>query len=207
MSSNLNPEFGREDVKVHSRKPLHEGYLRVEELMLSHRLFAGGDSGPFRRELIVRPRGVGLLLYDPPRRRAVLVRQFRVGMIDEGRSPWLLELVAGMVDPGEDPIAVARRECREESGLEPAELIPICQYYNSPGVGNEHISLFCGRVDSSAAGGIHGLAGENEDIEVVVMAFDDLVAAVEDGRINNAMTIIAVQWLRLRHGELLRRWG
>ena len=207
MFSNLNPQFGREHVKVISRKPLHAGYIRIDELILRHRLFAGGESEAFRRELIVRPRGVGVLLYDPARREAVLARQFRVGMIDESRSPWMLELVAGMVEEGEDPLQVAHRESREESGIEPVQVARICDYYNSPGVGNERISLFCGRVDASAAGGIHGLDEEHEDIEVVTVPYDDLVAAVEDGQINNAMTIIAVQWLRIHHEELLRNWG
>ncbi len=207
MSKNLHPPFGHEHVKVLSRKPLHAGYIRVDELVLRHRLFAGGDSEPFRRELIVRPRGVGVLLYDPERREAVLVRQFRVGMIDEPRSPWMLELIAGMVDEGEGPLQVAHRESREESGIEPVNVVRICDYYNSPGVGNERITLFCGQVDASAAGGIHGLAAENEDIEVVVVPYDELVAAVESGLINNAMTIIAVQWLQLHESEMYRLFG
>ena len=207
MTNKLQPDFGRGDVGVLSRKPLHAGYIRIDELVLRHRLFGGGESGEVRRELIVRPRGVGILLYDPVRREAVLVRQFRVGMIDEYRSPWMLELVAGMVDGDEDPLQVARRESREESDMEPVKVMQICDYYNSPGVGNERITLFCGRVDASAAGGIHGLAAENEDIEVVVVPYDDLVAAVESGLINNAMTIIAVQWLQLHESEMDRLFG
>ena len=202
MTHKLQAKFGRRDVDVLSRRTLHGGYIRVDELLLRHRLFGGGESGEIRRELIVRPRGVGILLYDPGRREAVLVRQFRVGMIDEERGPWMLELVAGMVDGGEDPLQVARRESREESDIDPVKVIRICDYYNSPGVGNERITLFCGQVDASTAGGIHGLATENEDIEVVVVPCDDLVAAVESGLINNAMTIIAVQWLQLHESEL-----
>jgi len=197
-----HPEFDREHVEILSRKPLHTGYIRVDELILRHRLFAGGVSAPFRRERITRPRGVGILLYDPDRREAVLVRQFRIGMIDEPRSPWMLELVAGMVDAGEEPGQVARRESREESGVDPARVVPICDYYLSPGVGNEHITLFCGRVDASRAGGIHGLETENEDIQVVVIPYDELVEAVETGLINNAMTIIAIQWLQLHRNEI-----
>ena len=207
MPTNFHPQFGHEHVRILSRKPLHAGYIRVDELILRHRLFGGGDSESFRRELIVRPRGVGVLLYDPDRREAVLVRQFRVGMIDEARSPWMLELIAGMVDEGEEPMQVAKRESREESGMEPVDVVRICDYYNSPGVSNEHISLYCGRVDASQAGGIHGLAEEHEDIEVVVVPYNDLITAVEDGHINNAMTIIAVQWLQIHHNDLLRFWG
>ena len=202
MTNKLRPKFGREDFRILSRGSLHAGYIRVDELILRHRLFAGGDSEPFRRELITRPRGVGILLYDPDRREAVLVRQFRIGMIDEERSPWMLELVAGMVDEGEAPLQVARRESREESGIDPVGVVQICDYYLSPGVGNERITLFCGRVDAGSAGGIHGLAAENEDIEVVVVPYDELVEAVETGLIDNAMTIIAVQWLQLHHDEL-----
>ncbi len=207
MIHKLRSKFGLGDVGVLSRRTLHGGYIRVDELVLRHRLFGGGESGEVRRELIVRPRGVGILLYDPVRREAVLVRQFRVGMIDEYRSPWMLELVAGMVDGDDDPLQVARRESREESDMDPVKVIQICDYYNSPGVGNERITLFCGQVDASAAGGIHGLAAENEDIEVVVVPYDELVAAVESGLINNAMTIIAVQWLQLHESEMDRLFG
>jgi len=198
----LQPEFGREHVEILSRKPLHNGYIRVDELTLRHRLFAGGDSEPFRRELITRPRGAGILLYDPDRREAVPARQFRTGMIHEERSPRMLELVPGLFAAREVPLGVARRESREEAGIEPAHVVPICDYYLSPGVGNERITLFCGRVDASRAGGIHGLEAENEDIEVVVVPRDELIEAVETGLINNAMTIIAVQWLQLHQHEI-----
>ena len=158
------------------------------------------------RELILRPRAVGVLLFDPVRQQVVLVRQIRVGMLDEGQHPWLLELVAGMVESGEEPIEVAARESLEEANTKPQDLLQICEYYNSPGISNERITLFCGRVDATQAGGIFGLDAEHEDIEVVVLSLADALAKVASGEINNAMSIIALQWLQLNQPMLEESW-
>jgi len=158
------------------------------------------------RELILRPRAVGVLLFDPAQQQVVLVRQIRVGMLDEGQNPWLLELVAGMVESGEEPIEVAARESLEEANTKPQDLLQICEYYNSPGISNERITLFCGRVDATQAGGIFGLDAEHEDIEVVVLSLADALAKVASGEINNAMSIIALQWLQLNRPMLEESW-
>jgi len=158
------------------------------------------------RELILRPRAVGVLLFDPAQQQVVLVRQIRVGMLDEGQNPWLLELVAGMVESGEEPIEVAARESLEEANTNPQDLLQICEYYNSPGISNERITLFCGRVDATQAGGIFGLDAEHEDIEVVVLSLADALAKVASGEINNAMSIIALQWLQLNQPMLEESW-
>ena len=158
------------------------------------------------RELILRPRAVGVLLFDPAQQQVVLVRQIRVGMLDEGQNPWLLELVAGMVESGEEPIQVAARESLEEANTKPQDLLQICEYYNSPGISNERITLFCGRVDATQAGGIFGLDAEHEDIEVVVLSLAEALAKVASGEINNAMSIIALQWLQLNQPMLEESW-
>ena len=158
------------------------------------------------RELILRPRAVGVLLFDPAQQQVVLVRQIRVGMLDEGQNPWLLELVAGMVESGEEPIEVAARESLEEANTKPQDLLQICEYYNSPGISNERITLFCGRVDATQAGGIFGLDAEHEDIEVVVLSLAAALAKVASGEINNAMSIIALQWLQLNQPMLEESW-
>ena len=158
------------------------------------------------RELILRPRAVGVLLFDPAQQQVVLVRQIRVGMLDEGQNPWLLELVAGMVESGEEPIEVAARESLEEANTKPQDLLQICEYYNSPGISNERITLFCGRVDATQAGGSFGLDAEHEDIEVVVLSLADALAKVASGEINNAMSIIALQWLQLNQPMLEESW-
>jgi ADP-ribose pyrophosphatase len=193
-------------IEVDQRETLFDSFLRVDRLKLRHSLFAGGWSELMTRELILRPRAVGVLLFDPAQQQVVLVRQIRVGMLDEGQNPWLLELVAGMVESGEEPIEVAARESLEEANTKPQDLLQICEYYNSPGISNERITLFCGRVDAAQAGGIFGLDAEHEDIEVVVLSLADALAKVASGEINNAMSIIALQWLQLNQPMLEESW-
>lgn len=193
-------------IEVDHRETLFDSFLRVDMLKLRHSLFAGGWSEVMTRELLLRPRAVGVLLFDPVQQQVVLVRQIRVGMLDEGQHPWLLELVAGMVESGEEPIEVAARESLEEANTKPQDLLQICEYYNSPGISNERITLFCGRVDATQAGGIFGLDAEHEDIEVVVLSLADALAKVASGEINNAMSIIALQWLQLNQPMLEESW-
>lgn len=193
-------------VEVEARETALDTFLRVDRLRLRHELFGGGFSDTMTRELLLRPRAVGVLLFDPVLEKVVLVRQIRIGMLDEGQDPWLLELVAGMVEPGEQPQEVAARESLEEADLAPQNLVQISAYYNSPGISNERITLFCGRVDSAGAGGVFGLADEHEDIEVVVLDVEEAVSLVEAGKIHNAMTIIALQWLQLHRRELEASW-
>ncbi len=193
-------------IEVDQRETLFDSFLRVDRLKLRHSLFAGGWSELMTRELILRPRVIGVLLFDPAQQQVVLVRQIRVGMLDEGQNPWLLELVAGMVESGEEPIEVAARESLEEANTKPQDLLQICEYYNSPGISNERITLFCGRVDATQAGGIFGLDAEHEDIEVVVLSLADALAKVASGEINNAMSIIALQWLQLNQPMLEESW-
>ena len=193
-------------IEVDQRETLFDSFLRVDRLKLRHSLFAGGWSELMTRELILRPCAVGVLLFDPAQQQVVLVRQIRVGMLDEGQKPWLLELVAGMVESGEEPIEVAARESLEEANTKPQDLLQICEYYNSPGISNERITLFCGRVDATQAGGIFGLDAEHEDIEVVVLSLADALAKVASGEINNAMSIIALQWLQLNQPMLEESW-
>ncbi|HLT63637.1 MAG TPA: NUDIX domain-containing protein [Pseudohongiella sp.] len=202
--SGYDPVYTHGDFEVVERKRVFQGFFAVDQLSLRHRLYAGGWSNTFTRELFVRGQAAGVLLYDPARDNVVMVEQFRVGMIDaatpEGKaqSPWALELVAGMVASDESPAEMALREVAEETGLEISSAEFVCQYYNSPGGSDECISIFYAEVDSSQAEGIHGLPDENEDIRAVVLPREDAMKAMREGHINNAMAIIALQWLQIK---------
>lgn len=197
------------DVEIISRSLAHDGFLRIEHVQLRHRLFSGAWSEVFMRELQLKDPAVGVLLFDPDSDTVLLVRQFRIGMFGAAsnvESSWPLEIVAGMVASGEQYEEVALRETKEESNCVPTDLIKICEYYNSPGGSNEKIILFCGRFDSRNAGGVYGLSEEHEDIEVQVLNYSDAMGLIDNGEINNAMTIIALQWLRLHRKQLLDSW-
>ncbi|UZK04620.1 NUDIX domain-containing protein [Venatoribacter cucullus] len=201
-SVKLTPLFTRQDTEVISQEVLYQGFFRMEKLQLRHRTFAGGWTPVFTRELFERGQAVCVLLYDPARDCVVLTEQFRAGALGDERSPWLLELVAGMVEPGEQYEQVARREALEEAGCAVGQLLPICGYWVSPGGTSEWVQLYCALIDSAPLGGLHGLDEEQEDIRLVTLSFTEAWQALQQGIINNAATIMALQWLKIQHHSL-----
>ena len=189
--------YNQSDVRIELRERAYRGFIPIDVLHLKHRLFSGGWSETMRRELAVRPAAVGVLLYDPQSENLVMVKQFRTGILGADQSPWMLEIVAGLSDQGEEPLDVVKREALEEAGCEITEAIPICEYFNSPGWCDEKINLYCAVVDSDSLQGIHGLDEEHEDILIVTIPLQDAVKMTVNGEINNAMSIIAIQWLKL----------
>ncbi|MEH6650786.1 MAG: NUDIX domain-containing protein [Motiliproteus sp.] len=200
--SEFSPAFDQTDVELLQRERAFDGFFKLDRLQLRHALFDGGWSEPITRELFVRDDAVCVLPYDPGADAVLLIEQFRVGALDDQRSPWLLELVAGIVEPGETPADVAHREADEEAGAKLLALEPICHYHVSPGGSNETIHLLCGLIDSRGLGGHYGLAHEGEDIRAMVVSREQAYRAVTDGTINNAATIMALQWLQLNHLRL-----
>lgn len=188
--------FSKDDVEVLERREIYHGFFRMEEVLLRHRTFDGGWTTPYTRELFIRGDAVGVLLHDPVHRLVGLVQQFRIGAINEPNGPWLYELVAGMLEPGEAPEQVARRELMEEAGIHECELEPICQYLVSPGGCDEKLYLFYGATDLTEAGGQYGLAGEHEDIFFHVFTEQEIFTAFQNGHFNNAATLIALMWLQ-----------
>lgn len=186
----------------------YDGFFRMEKYRLRHELFRGGWSPDITRECLERGHAVAVLLYDPDHDQVVLLEQFRVGALEFPGGPWLLEIVAGIMDdPTETAEEVARRETVEEAGCELLDLIPICHYLVSPGGASESIRLFCGRVDASGISGLSGLAEEHEDIRLHVVPRAEALDLLKAGRINSAAPIIALQWLELNRLKLLERWG
>ncbi|OAH97917.1 NUDIX domain-containing protein [Methylomonas methanica] len=186
---------------------VYEGFFRLEQYTLKHTLFNGGWSQPLKRELFRRGNCVAVLLYDPDRDEVVLIEQFRVGAVLQPERAWLLEIVAGAIEEGETAEEVAYREAREEAGCEIQELIEIKQFFTTPGGSSEWITLFCGRVDSSQVGGIHGLDEEDEDIRVTAVKFDEVFQMLEDDKIESGIPIIAIQWLYIHRQKLRSQWS
>jgi len=191
--------YMRKDVEVLGREQVFRGFFSMLKLTLRHKLFSGEWSEPIVRELFERGSCVGVLLYDPQHELLALAEQFRVGALADENSPWLYEVVAGMVEPGEELEEVARRESFEEAGLTPDRLLPICDYWVSPGGTNERMYLFCALLDLSKAGGIYGLDHEAEDIKLHIMPRAEAFARLDEGQCNNAATTISLMWLRMNH--------
>lgn len=196
-------------IEILDRKTAYQGFFRIDRYRLRHRLYAGGWSGELTREVFERGHAVGVLLYDPARDALVLIEQFRLAAHLVGLPAWQLEIVAGIIDrAGESAPDVVRREAKEEAGLTiDGEVLPIHRYLTSPGGSTETVALYCGRVDSRDAGGIHGLADEHEDIKVMVKSFDETMALVRADKIDNGFTLVALYWLAANRERLRRSWG
>ena len=196
----------KDDVLVEQRERCFQGFYRLDRLQLKHRLFAGNMGSTISRELFVRPDAVCVVPYDPQTDSVVLIEQFRVGALDKSPEPWLLEIVAGLIDTNEQPEEVARREAREEADLELDEMLPVMTYYPSPGGSDERVYLYVGRCSTVGVGGVFGVEEEGEDIRVHVWPLADALKAVQDGRIDNAASIIALQWLALNKEQVKTDW-
>ncbi|MCG4452254.1 NUDIX domain-containing protein [Pseudomonas sp. MMS21-TM103] len=205
MTDTFKP--GPDAVQIIEREACFRGFYSLDRLRLRHVQFSGEMGPVLSRELFIRHDAVCVLPYDPQRDEVVLIEQFRVGAMGKSASPWLLELVAGLIDTDEQPEEVALREAVEEANLALTSLWPISEYFPSPGGSNERVYLYLGRCNSLGAGGVHGLADEGEDIRVHVLPLEDALDAVKDGRINNAASIIALQWLALNRAEVRGLWS
>lgn len=203
---NLPVTFAKNDVEIIARETLYSGFFSMELYRFRHRLFNGEMSGEIRREIFERGHAAVLLPFDPVRDEVVLVEQIRIAAYDVSVSPWLLEMVAGMIEEGESVENVARREALEEAGLVVGRTKPVLSYLASPGGTSERLSIMVGEVDATTAEGIHGLADENEDIRVHVVSREQAYQWVEEGKIDNAASVIALQWLQLHYQTLRNEW-
>ncbi|WLT06276.1 ADP-ribose diphosphatase [Gilliamella apis] len=199
--------FNKKNVFNLTKRILYKGFFSLFEYRFQYRKFDGSVSEMVSREILERGHAVVLLAYDDKRDEVVLIEQIRIAAIDTQASPWILELIAGMMDhDNESTEEVARREAMEEAGIVIGQCKPIISYLASPGGLTEQLHILVGQVDSSTAKGVHGLAEENEDIKVHVVSREQAYKWVEEGVINNAASIIALQWLQLNHLTLKNEW-
>jgi nudix-type nucleoside diphosphatase (YffH/AdpP family) len=178
-------------------KTLHEGWGRL--LALRIRL---PDGEIIKREVEDHGAAVCVLPYDPERRVAILVRQFRAAVFHASGAAEVLEAPAGMLDE-DDPADCARREAFEEVGLTLTALEPAGAVWTMPGISTEFMHLYLapyGPGDRTGAGG--GVAGEHENITIVEMKLSDLAAMAERGDLLDLKTLALVQTLRLRRPGL-----
>ena len=140
-----------------------------------------------------RGHAVGVLPYDPVLQEFVLIEQVRIGALATSSSPWLIEIIAGMIDEGETQESVCHRESMEEAGITLDKLTKALSYLSSPGGTTERLHIFIAKTDASQAHGIHGLDSESEDIKVHRIKENTALEWLENGHIDNAAAVIALQ--------------
>lgn len=192
------------DVRPAERREPYAHYFSVEEYDLSWRRFDGSFGAPETRAVFLAGDAATVMPYDPVRDRVLLVEQFRPGPWARGDlQPWLLEPVAGRIDPGETPQSTAIREAREEAGVELGELIEVARYYSSPGGVGEFIFAYVAIADlPDGTARTAGLPEEGEDIRGHLLGFEELMALVASGESGNAPLVVSAWWLALNRERL-----
>lgn len=200
-------QYQYKDLHIIKKETVYKGHFELQKITFRHKLFSGEMSGDVVRELLIKGEAAALIAYDPKLDNVVLVEQVRIGAYEatQKKSPWLLELVAGMVDKGnEEPAEVAIREAKEEAGLDMSDVQHALSVWDSPGGQLERLHLFLGLIDSSKvkSGEVHGLLEEeNEDILVHVVSREQAYQWVEEGKIDNVIAVIGLQWLQLNYNK------
>ena len=168
----------------------YQGYLRIEEQ------FVMTDSGNVvSREVLTPKNAVAALVYDTLKKKFIFVNQFRCGSNSD-----ILEVVAGTLDkPNEDKEDAINREIFEEIGYETDHIEMISEFFVSPGISSEKISLFYCEVSKKTGQG-GGLESENEDIDIVEFSYDEMLSE----NFMDAKTIIAINWLVKKSSIYLR---
>ena len=185
--------------KIIDKKNLYDGFFKMNEVTLKYRKYDGNWSNNIKRELFGGAQVAAVLPYDPVSKEIILIQQFRPGTISKDIDHYLDEIVAGIIDEGESPEIAAKRECLEETGCEVKRLIPIQGYFPAPGSSESFYHLFLGEVKSFKGSKIQGLENENEDIFVKCFKINEVRKKMEDGKILNGLTLIALQWFFLKY--------
>lgn len=164
--------------------------LRVDEVRL--------PTGATARREVVEHRGAVALVAVLPGPSVILVRQWRHAIGGE-----LLEIPAGTLDEGEDPLDCARRELAEETGYTAENIDPVASFWSAPGFLTERMHVFLATGLSAAA----GEADKDEIIRTHVVPWDEAVAMCLDGHIEDAKTIAGILACRGRVDALREEGG
>ena len=188
----MSPKF-----KILDKKNIHDGFFKMNEVTLKYKKYNGDWSNEIKRELFGGAQVSAVLPYDPINKKIVLIQQFRPGTISKDNQNYLDEIVAGIIDSGETPEDTAKRECLEETGCEVNNLRLIQGYYPAPGSSESFFHLYVGEVVAPKKEIIKGLESENEDILVKSYSFEQVKEKMENNKILNGLTLIALQWFFL----------
>jgi ADP-ribose pyrophosphatase len=194
-------------IEVLGQEWLSQGFMKLAKFTVQHERFGGGMIGPFTREIVLRNTAVGVLPYDPVADKILLIEQFRLAAHLAGMPAWQREVIAGISDKDETPEELARREAIEEANCKVTDLVEMTRFLLSPGMSNEVLILYCGRMDSSQATGVHGLATEHEDIRSTLFDAKEIPALIEHGTTGNGPLTLALYWMQANRERLRKLWA
>ena len=159
---------------------------------------ANGEWQTQHRETYDRGNGATLLPYHLAQRTVILVRQFRYPAYVSGYDDLLIEAAAGLLDNASPEVRI-RAEAEEETGYRLGKIEKVFEAFMSPGAITEKLHFFVAEYEPSMRiGDGGGVASEGEDIEVLELPIDQALAMIGDGRIQDAKTIMLLQYAALR---------
>lgn len=199
-------QFGTQDYEVINREVVYQGVFRLVRNHIKQRLFDGGWSEVYIREVMERLSAAAILPYDPILDRVILIEQMRPGAMQDEKTPWMFEIPAGVLHAHDTPKQLAINEADEEAGCKILDIIPLSEFYVSPGGSNEYLWMFCGRIDATNVKGVHGLKHEHEDIRVHNLTFEEAIQKLNDGIIKTAPAILSLYWLQVNREKLRNLW-
>jgi ADP-ribose pyrophosphatase len=146
---------------------------------------AGADGKVWAKEIVVHPGAVCVvaLLGDAQSPGVLLVRQYRHAA---GRD--LLEICAGGLNPGEDPLKAAVRELEEETGYRAGKIVERGRFWTTPGFTTEFMVLYEATDLVKTAINLD----EDESIEVEIVSREEALRMIDDGRIQDAKSILGL---------------
>jgi len=184
------------NVEICKKKRVFDDFFKIDQAMVRFEKFDKEMSQPVRRLNFERGDAVAVLVYNKETRRVILINQFRYPTYEK-TGGWITEIPAGMLGKDEKPEECARREILEEIGYQVKKLIPISTFYTTPGGSSERVFLYYTEVcnsDKISKGG--GLDSEHEDILIIEYRLEDLWKQLEESKIIDGKTLVALFWLR-----------
>jgi len=185
----------------------YDGFFKINRAVLQQPRLDGSKFREVSRYVFERGDAAAILLHDFQHQSLLFVRQFRYPPVVRNDSGWLLEIIAGSFEEGDDVIEIAQKEILEEAGLTLPKPRYMSMFYLSPGGSSERCFLFETPVDTQGLHGrIGGETGTDEDVRVEIYTIEETVDMIRSGEIVDAKTIIAVQKLLLGHIQEWRKY-
>jgi len=185
--------------KIINKKNLYSGFFSLNKYEFIHEKHNGEWTSAVEREIFSGAHVSTLLPYDPIKKEIILIQQFRAGALSRYDENYLLEIVAGIVDEGENPEQTAIRECFEETGCEVKQIHPVQSYFPAPGSSESYYHLYLGEIQAFDGERIKGLEKENEDILVKSFKIEEVKQMLKEKKIMNGLTLVALQWFFLEY--------
>ena len=189
----------KKNIKNISKKTLYSGFFKLYQFTFNHKKHDETWSKLVTREIFSGAQVAAVLPFDPNKKKIILIDQFRNGLIESKHNVIIKEIVAGYIDKDETPEEAAIRECKEETGCTANNLKKILSYYPAPGSSQSFYHLFLAEVNSFSEERIVGNIDEDEDILVRSYALQEVKKMLDNGKIINGLTIIALQWFFLNY--------